>query len=137
MTTEIAGCIIQDGYQRVLLLHDVVQDWWDIPGGMAEPTESLRGVARREIHRVLGIAVRFTGLSVNLEYKHQGEEYQHSLFGAINRTGLLIPEPTETGQYDLSRFCNLGEFTIGRIGLSPAAELLSRKIKEGEVQLST
>ncbi|MCO6005756.1 NUDIX hydrolase [Actinoallomurus purpureus] len=53
-----AGAVIRDRQGRVLVVHPVYKDGWEIPGGMLEAEESPLDACAREIKEELGIALR-------------------------------------------------------------------------------
>ena len=59
-----AGAAIFDGLNRVMLVHPVYKDYWDIPGGYVEPGESPRNACDREITEELGLHVHVGALLV-------------------------------------------------------------------------
>src|SRR5262245_11295641 len=50
------GALFTDADGRVLLVRPTYKDYWDIPGGYAEPGESPRAACVREVQEELGIA---------------------------------------------------------------------------------
>lgn len=51
-----AGALLRDREGRVLVVHPVYKDDWDIPGGMIEAGESPTDALLRELREELGIA---------------------------------------------------------------------------------
>ncbi|WP_328855752.1 NUDIX hydrolase [Microbispora hainanensis] len=51
-----AGALLRDREGRVLVVHPVYKDEWDIPGGMIEAGESPTDALLRELQEELGIA---------------------------------------------------------------------------------
>ncbi|WP_261559854.1 NUDIX domain-containing protein [Frankia tisae] len=50
-----AGCLLRDAAGRVLLVEPTYKPNWDVPGGIAEPGESPRQTAQRELGEELGL----------------------------------------------------------------------------------
>ncbi|SNQ47973.1 ADP-ribose pyrophosphatase [Frankia canadensis] len=50
-----AGCLLRDEAGRVLLVEPTYKPNWDVPGGIAEPGESPRYTAQRELGEELGL----------------------------------------------------------------------------------
>ncbi|KAA9374867.1 NUDIX hydrolase [Microbispora cellulosiformans] len=50
-----AGALLRDNEGRVLVVHPVYKDEWDIPGGMVEAGESPASALLRELQEELGI----------------------------------------------------------------------------------
>ncbi|MGW5261040.1 NUDIX domain-containing protein [Microbispora sp. NPDC004025] len=51
-----AGALLRDNEGRVLLVHPVYKDGWEIPGGIVEAGESPVSAVLRELQEELGIA---------------------------------------------------------------------------------
>ncbi|THJ44724.1 NUDIX domain-containing protein [Candidatus Frankia alpina] len=50
-----AGCLLLDDAGRVLLVEPTYKPNWEVPGGIAEPGESPRQTAQRELGEELGL----------------------------------------------------------------------------------
>ncbi|MCI2423574.1 NUDIX hydrolase [Saccharopolyspora sp. K220] len=59
-----AGALIQDAAGRVLLVHPLERECWEIPGGVVERDESPPEAAERELLEELGLALRVGRLLV-------------------------------------------------------------------------
>jgi len=57
-----AGAVFCDGSGRVLLVHPVYKDEWEIPGGTLELGESPMAACVREVKEELGLCVRVGSL---------------------------------------------------------------------------
>ncbi|GII82856.1 NUDIX hydrolase [Sphaerisporangium siamense] len=58
-----AGALLRDHEGRVLVVHPVYKDDWDIPGGIVEAGESPVSALLRELQEELGIAPLVGGLA--------------------------------------------------------------------------
>jgi ADP-ribose pyrophosphatase YjhB (NUDIX family) len=52
-----AGCLLRDADGRVLLVEPTYKPNWEVPGGIAEPGESPRCTAQRELGEELGLTL--------------------------------------------------------------------------------
>lgn len=53
-----AKVVLRDPAGRVLLVNPTYKEYWDLPGGMAEPNEPPRAAAEREIVEELGFQAK-------------------------------------------------------------------------------
>jgi len=115
-----AAAVILDGQCRVLLVrHNYGRLNWELPGGMAEPGESILDTALREVREETGLAVvpqRLTGI-----YYEPHEDFHHFVFlcRRLDETRQITLDPAETtdvGHCDPSIFPRpISDFTVRRI----------------------
>lgn len=101
---ELAGCIIKDEQNRILLLHRNTEAWqhWEIPGGKIEQNEGAADAAIREVREELGVDVRITGLISTKDFKEKDYIVRYSWFSAGIVSG--TPQVTETDTFDGVRY---------------------------------
>lgn len=88
---ELAGCVIQDEHERLLLLHRLVPEQWEIPGGKREPGEDCRGTAIRENQQELDIKIAIVDEIGTAEFHERGKVYRYTWFTARIVTGSPVP----------------------------------------------
>jgi len=123
MTTpsiQLAGCIILDPQQRILLLHrnknGKIQ--WETPGGKLEPHESADQAAQRELIEEIGIKVNITSKIGEGTFSESATNYHYTWFKAElagDRTHINLEPGFESYQYfslsDLEK--NLSKLSSG------------------------
>ena len=115
-----AAAVIPDAQGRVLLVqHSYGMLNWEIPGGMAEPGESVLETALREVREETGLFVeprRLTGI-----YYEPHEDFHHFVFlcRRLDETTQLTLEPaeiTDAGYWEPSALPRpISDFTVRRI----------------------
>ncbi len=104
-----AASVILDGHGRVLLVrHDYGEHNWEVPGGGAEPGESIEETARREAREELGVALnveRLTGVYWDPTHG-AGRGMHHFVFMA--RLQAMSPDPRVV---DRTEIADLGWFS--------------------------
>lgn len=76
-TETLAGnLIIDDG--ELLMLYRTDKGYWELPGGKVEDGEMPRDAAAREAQEEIGcdVAVRSSVGRLDLDFEHEGKEYQ-------------------------------------------------------------
>ncbi|MDY6766397.1 MAG: NUDIX domain-containing protein, partial [Candidatus Nanohaloarchaea archaeon] len=76
-TETLAGNIIVDD-GKLLLLYRTDKGYWELPGGKVEEGEMPREAAQREATEEIGceVAVRSSVGRLDLDFEHDGKEYQ-------------------------------------------------------------
>jgi 8-oxo-dGTP pyrophosphatase MutT (NUDIX family) len=131
----LAGCVIPDEIGRVLLLRNIEFGWWEVPGGKVEENESAEAAAVRELGEELNVAVELGPHLRRLEYDFGERHYYHDLFRATITDQPRRLLPAEPHKHDQAGYIRLGSWGIGAIMLSPAAERLSKLLRDGEIRL--
>jgi 8-oxo-dGTP pyrophosphatase MutT (NUDIX family) len=133
---QLAGCIILDDYDRMLLLHRSTEErvQWELPGGKieVEQDETPAHAAFRETYEELGVQVRLKA-SVGKEIFQEDENvYEYHWFLAE----IIAGEPTiiEQDSFDDLDYFELED--LMSIALSSNMQVLLPKILSGEVDLS-
>ncbi len=131
--TELAGCVVLDDYERILLLHrntpELIQ--WELPGGKVEDGEPFEHAAVREFGEELGVRVRTTRLLGSAPFEIEGRPYNYTWFQAVITEGRLhLCEP--------EKFDDFGYFELEKLtslALSANMQILLERIMSGEVVL--
>ena len=84
MLTRVAGCIITDQHQKLLLLHrnknGKIQ--WKTPGGKVEVGESDKQAALRELKEEIGVTVKIVNKIGESDFQENEKTYHYVWFAA-------------------------------------------------------
>lgn len=82
--TELAGCIIRNHQNEILLLHRNTPKLhqWELPGGKLEVGETPAAAAIREIDEELGVAVRIIDRIGTADFSMDGIAFRYYWFTA-------------------------------------------------------
>ena len=133
MKIQLAGCVIVDELEHVLLLHRYAGNsmHWELPGGKLESGETAETAAVREVKEELGVAVRLVRALGSCEFEQAGREYQYHWFHAVIERG--EPEVQEADTFDDLDYMSLDDMMES--ALSPNMQILLLKFWSSEVVL--
>ena len=131
---DLAGCIIIDDYDRILLLHRNTDDYqhWELPGGKLEPDETAEAAAVREVKEELGVAVHLTKALGSGTFADNDRSFRFHWFTANIIDG--EPRVMETKLFDDTDYFELED--LMSVSLSANMTLLLEKISAGEIAIS-
>lgn len=131
--TILAGCVILDDYDRILLLHRNTDRFqhWELPGGKVEPGETAEAAAVRELHEELGVGVRLLKLLGSEEFEDADGHFRYYWYRAEIRRG--DPQVQEDDKFDDVDFMAFED--LPALSLSANMEVLYGKLISGEVSL--
>lgn len=130
---KLAGCVILDDYDRLLLLHRAGDPGqWELPGGKVEAGESPELAAMRELSEELGVSVELTKKLGSETFEQDGQEYRYFWFQAKVIGG--TPEVMETDAFDDLDYFEIED--LPSLSLSTNMEILGNKLLGGEISLS-
>lgn len=138
MTSHIrlAGCVIKDEQDRVLLLHRNTPTLrqWEIPGGKLDPGEDERTTAMRELREEVGIEVNLERLLGSRCFVEDGRTMEYTWFLATIASG--TPVVRERNLHDRCEYHKLDDlpWTVQR-QLSPNTKNFIEEIAEGRIRL--
>ena len=135
MKIELAGCVITDDYNRILLLHrnNGTDSQWELPGGKVEDEEAPEHTATREIYEELGVEVKLTKSLGKGEFETNTKEYEYNWFLAVIEQGQ--PTIMETETFDELDYFDVED--IMSLSLSANMVVLLDRILQGLVVLDT
>lgn len=131
MKIRLAGCVITDDYNRILLLHRSTDthSHWELPGGKIEKDELPEQAAIRELQEELGIGVRLVKTLGDAEFEDAGLEYHYLWFQGVISSG--EPKICEPETFDDLDYFDTEDMMS--LSLSANMQLLMPKLANGEV----
>jgi 8-oxo-dGTP diphosphatase len=128
---ELAGCVITNNDEEVLLIHRNTLDLkqWELPGGKVEPNESLKQAAQRECLEELGIKVGNLALIGDTRFG----EYHYTWFYAERIEG--DPRIMEPLIHDALGFFDINNPDRNDMRLSANAYDLGKYLQSGRIKL--
>jgi 8-oxo-dGTP diphosphatase len=106
---KLAGCIIKDRNNKVLLMHRNTpkRTQWEIPGGCIDPGETPEQAAVRELAEELDVTVKLLRTIGGKDFQEDGEEHAYHWFEAE----VIEKEPrlAEPEMYDLLGYFDVDE----------------------------
>ncbi|AWW37788.1 hypothetical protein ADL00_15365 [Streptomyces sp. AS58] len=132
---HLAGCIIKDDEERILLLHrnTTKRTQWEIPGGKIDDGESPEQTAVRELEEELGVQVKIAGELGGKSFQEDGYTMKYTWFRAV----VLAGEPTvmEPSTHDDVRYFAVGDLEELRDELSPNTVNFLDEYTSGRISL--
>ncbi len=131
MATELAGCVLKDEQNRILLLHrnkkDVVQ--WELPGGKIENNETAEAAAIRELEEELGVRVKLKTKLGTCSFVEDERHYNYTWFQADVVSG--TPDIGEPSTFDDLHYFGFEELT--ELRLSANMKQFVHQIETGKI----
>ena len=135
MSIKLAGCVIKDERERILLLHrntpELVQ--WEIPGGKIEDGEEASSAAAREIKEELGVEVEAERHLGEKEFTQSGRDWLYVWY--LARITLGTPTIMEPEKFDDFRYFSINELDLLYNSLSPNTRNFHGMFSAGEITL--
>jgi 8-oxo-dGTP diphosphatase len=106
---RLAGCIITDSEDKVLLLHrnNGIHDHWEVPGGKVEPGEEPEETALREIREELGVEVEIVRKLGRAAFHESDQDIDYTWYKAAVTSG--EPKVMEPQTFDSMGYFSLDE----------------------------
>lgn len=106
---KLAGCIITDSEERILLLHRNTERYcqWEVPGGKIEEGETPEQTATREVKEELGVGVEVIRKLGRVAFHEADEPMAYTWFLADIESG--EPAIMEPETFDDLRYISLDE----------------------------
>lgn len=125
---QLAGCVITNHDNQVLLMHRADHNQWELPGGRVEDGELAIQAAAREVHMRLGVVVNNLRVIGEATFSQGFVDYHCEWFHSTSYRG--SPWIVEPQVYDKWQYVNLMRRGIGHIGLSPNVQILSKRLTD-------
>lgn len=129
----LAGCVLLDPYDRILLLHRNLEDegQWELPGGKVEEGETPVMAAVREIQEELGVSVEISRALGDASFEQDETTYTYYWFLGYIHEG--VPDVIEADTFDDLDYFEIED--LPSLALSANMEILHHKLVSGEVAL--
>jgi len=115
---DVRGAVFRD--DKILLVREISDGRWTLPGGWADVNQSARESVEREIQEESGFEARAVKLAAVWDYRRQGHVHQHpysiyKLFFICELTGGVARASIETSEVEFFRRDGLPELSLGRV----------------------
>src|SRR6266498_4065071 len=130
---QLAGCVIKDDLDRVLLLHRNTPNLkhWEIPGGKLAPGEDASETAMRELREEMGVEVNLERELGTRSFMQDGYTMIYTWFLATIASG--TPHVREQNIHDRCEFLDLADLSSMLDELSPNARNFMEEIYHGRI----
>ncbi|GAB3458251.1 NUDIX hydrolase [Actinophytocola sediminis] len=132
---RLAGCVIRDDQDRVLLLHrnTAKRTHWEIPGGKLDPGEDASTTAVRELREEMGIEVNLERELGEQQFDEDGRTMVYTWFLATIASG----EPTvrERAVHDRFEYLSMAILEDMLDELSPNTRNFLNEYRRGHITL--
>ena len=123
---DVRGAVFRD--QRILLVREISDGRWALPGGWADVNQSARECVEREIQEESGFQARAIKLAAVLDYRRQGHVYSHpysiyKLFFICELTGGSASPSRETSAAEFFALERLPELSLSRVTPAQVARM--------------
>jgi 8-oxo-dGTP diphosphatase len=132
---QLAGCVIRDDQDRVLLLHRNTpkKQHWEIPGGKVEPGEDARTTAARELLEEMGVEVELERKLGACSFVEDGNKMVYTWFLARIYRG--SPKALESDTHDCFEYLPIAQLVRMTESLSPNTVNFVNEVTDGRIRL--
>lgn len=127
---QLAGCVILHE-QKILVIHRIKKDWWELPGGKIEADEDARVAAVRELKEEILCDVEIVKKLGEMDFMENDFVMGYEWFLARIASGK--PSIGEPEKYDGCEYKSILELRASTV--SPNMLNLLDAIERGEIQL--
>jgi len=126
----LAGCVILDQDNRVLLLHrqTAAIDHWEVPGGKKEKGESPKTTVTREAREELGLDVQIVRSIGVANFRYEDTDMVYHYFLCSTNGTPIVGEPETFSEF---AYVSLQSTDQLLYKLSQGAEVLARLLQQG------
>lgn len=127
---DVRGAVIQGG--RVLLVREVGDGLWTLPGGWADVNQTAAQCVEREIREESGFEARAIKLAAVWDSRRQGARRPHpytiyKLFFVCELTGGVARGSVETSEVDFFAPDSLPPLSLGRVNAAQIARMFAHE----------
>ena len=115
---DVRGAVFRD--ERILLVREISDGRWTLPGGWADVNQSAKECVEREIQEESGFQARALKLAAVWDYRRQGQVSSHpysiyKFFFICELVGGAASPSLETSAVEFFRLEQLPELSLGRV----------------------
>jgi ADP-ribose pyrophosphatase YjhB (NUDIX family) len=115
---DVRGAVFQD--ERILLVREISDGYWTLPGGWADVNQSARECVEREIQEESGFQARAVKLAAVWDYRRQRQAASHpysiyKFFFICELFGGAASPSIETSAVEFFPLDKLPELSLGRV----------------------
>jgi ADP-ribose pyrophosphatase YjhB (NUDIX family) len=127
---DVRGAVFRD--ERILLVREISDGRWTLPGGWADVNQSARESVEREIQEESGFRARAQKLAAVWDYRRQGHVYSHpysiyKFFFICELIGGTAAVSTETSAVEFFQLEQLPELSLGRVTPAQIARMYEHR----------
>jgi ADP-ribose pyrophosphatase YjhB (NUDIX family) len=127
---DVRGAVFRE--QRILMVREVSDGGWTLPGGWADVNQSARECVEREIREESGFEARAVKLAAVYDYRRQGNVSPHpysiyKLFFLCELTGGVARPSLETSAVEFFALDALPELSSGRANKAQIARMFAHR----------
>ncbi len=131
---DVRGAVFRE--QRILMVREVSDGGWTLPGGWADVNQSARECVEREVREESGFEARAVKLAAVYDYRRQGHERPHpysiyKLFFLCELTGGQARPSLETSAVDFFALDALPPLSSGRTNTAQIQRMFAHRREPG------
>jgi ADP-ribose pyrophosphatase YjhB (NUDIX family) len=131
---DVRGAVFRDGH--ILMVREISDGRWTLPGGWADVNQSARECVEREVLEESGFSARATKLAGVYDYRRQGHTVVHpysiyKLFFLCELTGGSAQGSIETSEVGFFAPDALPELSRGRANAAQIARMFAHRADPG------
>jgi ADP-ribose pyrophosphatase YjhB (NUDIX family) len=133
---DVRAAVFRD--QRILLVREISDGCWTLPGGWADVNQSARECVEREVKEESGFEVRAVKLAAVYDYRRQGNRSPHpysiyKMFFVCELTGGAAQPSLETSAVDFFARDALPELSLGRVNSRQIERMYAHRDNPGSM----
>lgn len=134
---KLAGCVIKDSNNNVLLLHRSTpkRTQWEVPGGLVDPGETPEQAAVRELKEELDVMVTVVRHIGDKVFEEDSEQHAYFWYEATIQKGALRLTGSDEGIHDDFRYFSIEEMRAMFNELSANCKNFVEAVERKEVDL--